>query len=367
MIKRITQLIKENFVFIKFGISGSSALVSDLFFLYIFHAILEIPLVFSVYLAYSISFFVSFVLQKFWTFRNKEKNRAHKQFLMYVVVGVTGLNLNTYFVHLLVSKYSVFYLIAQFVVAVLLGMVNFLVYRFIIFKEKKYWIRDMKNVLIATSFFPPDKGANANYAEILCRDLPQNGYNLRVVTYSDLEPRACKKKKYEGYVLYKISRKQTLWWSYFLYFKKIWRHLYWADFVYILGTVNEGVPACLACKLRRRKYVLRVTGDYTWEQGRDRFNITDNLNDFQSKNYVFEVEFLRYLQKFVARRAEAIIAPREELKKNILSWGVDANKVKIFNCDYNKEKNDIQERAKALKEIVLIIKSLTSKSTVSKS
>jgi len=333
-------------------------MVVDLFFLFLFHDFLNIELIYSVYLAYSISFLVSFLLQKFWTFQNNDKKRTHKQFIMYMVVGITALNLNSYFVHLLVTKYEVFYLIAQFSVAIIFGTLNFIIYRFIIFKEKKYWKKNIKNILITTGIFPPDTGGPASYVNILCNELPKRGYKLRIITYSDLQPKECRKQKKNGYILYKISRQQGLLKRYFLYFRKVWRHLYWADIVYTQGPVSEGLPTYLACFLRRRKYILKVVGDYAWEQGSRRYNVDDALDNFQSKNYSFEVEIMRFIQKTVATRASIVITPSNYLKTIVNTWGVSNEKIKVVYNTVNSNskqltKIDAKSKIGESKDIIL--------------
>lgn len=358
MIKKIAQFLKDYYIFLKFGISGCSAMATDLFFLYTFHDIFKFKLYLSVLMAYSISFVVSFLLQKFWTFKNNEKNKTQRQFFMYVGVGVSGVIFNSLMVQLLVSKYGVYYLFAQLFIAGFIGVVNFLVYRFVIFREKRYWKKNMKNILIATGIFPPDHGGPASYVNILSKELPKMGYKLRIVTYSDLTPKKCKKVKNKGFILYKISRQQGIFMRYFLYFKKIWRHLYWADAVYIQGPVSEGLPAFIACYLKRRKYMLKVVGDYAWEQGSRRYNVNDTLDDFQGKNYSFEVEVMRYIQKTIARKAELVITPSYYLKKVVNAWGVDNKKIDVIyntvnDCEDNYVKSEIKNKIGEDRDIIL--------------
>ena len=120
---------------IKFVISGSLAGGTDLVFLFIFHHIFSLPIVLSTSLAFILSFAVSFTMQKFWAFRNFDKERVKKQFSLYMLNAFIGLNLNGALMHLLVNEYNVWYLLAQVIVSVVIGTYNFFIYRFIIFKK----------------------------------------------------------------------------------------------------------------------------------------------------------------------------------------------------------------------------------------
>ncbi len=120
----------------KFIISGCFAGGSDLVFLFVFHGLLHWHIVLSTSLAFVLSFVVSFTLQKFWTFRNYDKQVAGQLFL-YFLNAFLGLTMNGWLMHLLVSRLHIWYLLAQIIVNVALAFYNFLVYKFIIFREGK--------------------------------------------------------------------------------------------------------------------------------------------------------------------------------------------------------------------------------------
>jgi putative flippase GtrA len=110
---------------------------TDLIFLFIFHGLLHINLVLSTSVAFILSFLVSFTLQKFWTFRNYSEDKVVHQLSLYVLNAFIGLNLNGTGMHLLVNKYAVWYMLAQIIVNLVLGVWNFFVYKFIVFNIGK--------------------------------------------------------------------------------------------------------------------------------------------------------------------------------------------------------------------------------------
>jgi glycosyltransferase involved in cell wall biosynthesis/putative flippase GtrA len=120
--------------FAKFFISGVSAAVADFSLLFIFTEFFHVWYLWSVNLAFGISFFVSFTLQKFWTFEDNEKSKIKWQFPAHLGLGIANLCINGFAVYFLVETFGVWYMLAQFIVTALLAIESFFVYR-VIFKK----------------------------------------------------------------------------------------------------------------------------------------------------------------------------------------------------------------------------------------
>jgi putative flippase GtrA len=120
---------------LKFIVSGSSAAAVNISLLFLFHGVLKLELIFSTSAAFIISFLVSFTLQKFWAFRNFRRDKLAGQLFLYALNAAVGLNLNGLFMHLLVNRGGVWYLLSQVIVSAVLAFWNFAVYKFIIFRE----------------------------------------------------------------------------------------------------------------------------------------------------------------------------------------------------------------------------------------
>lgn len=121
---------------VKFIIAGCFSGGTDLFVLFILHGLLKLEIVLSTSGAFIISFLVSFTLQKFWTFRNHNQSLLARQLTLYISAALISLYLNGLAMHTLVNRLAVWYLLAQFVVNLVLGLCNFLVYKFIIFRKQ---------------------------------------------------------------------------------------------------------------------------------------------------------------------------------------------------------------------------------------
>ncbi len=168
-------------------------------------------------------------------------------------------------------------------------------------------------ILIATPLFPPDIGGPATYSKLLSDELPKRGVEVDVLSYGFISPEAPK-----------IFR-------YLFYFLKIFKRAFGADLIYAQDPVF-GLAPCVASLILRKPFVLKVVGDYAWEQGVNRFGVKELLDEFLDKKYGFRVEFLRRVERFVARSAGAIIVPSQYLKFVIEKWGVRPEKIKfIYN------------------------------------
>lgn len=122
---------------VKFFIAGSLAGGTDLVLLFLFHGVFKWPLVLSTSLAFVFSFLVSFTLQKLWTFRNFNQDKVLGQFILYILNAFIGLNINGFLMYYLVNKFGIWYIFAQIVVSLTIGVYNFIVYKSIVFKIGK--------------------------------------------------------------------------------------------------------------------------------------------------------------------------------------------------------------------------------------
>ena len=207
-------------------------------------------------------------------------------------------------------------------------------------------MNNKKKILAATGIFPPDIGGPATYVNTLFGELPKQGFEVKVVTYAD------KNQKFENNFndakIFRVSRNQNIIFRYFKYFLRIWKLISWADLVYIQDPISSGIPASLACRLRGKKYYLKIVGDYAWEQGRQKYGVNENLDDFQTKKYGWQVTLIRFFQKQTAINAAKIIVPSNYLKSIVLQWGITEEKINVI---YNSvRKAEIVEEKEVLRK-----------------
>jgi glycosyltransferase involved in cell wall biosynthesis len=86
-------------------------------------------------------------------------------------------------------------------------------------------------------------------------------------------------------------------------------------------------------KLRRKPFLIRLGGDYAWEQGRVRFGLTETLDEYLTKKTPrpLMVRILAGLQSFVVSRALRVVAPSQYLKGVIATWGVKSENIVVIH------------------------------------
>jgi len=176
-----------------------------------------------------------------------------------------------------------------------------------------------KRVLIATGIFPPEVGGPATYSKILLDELSKENFGVRVLSFGNIRR-----------------------------FPKILRHIayglktFWmgrnSDVIFAQDPVSVGFPAMLAAKILRKKFLLKIVGDYAWEQGVQRFGVKKVLDDFLKNRYRWEVELFRKIECLVANRADKIIVPSEYLKGVVTKWGIGPEKIYVvYNAFQDNE------------------------------
>lgn len=175
-------------------------------------------------------------------------------------------------------------------------------------------------ILLATGIFPPQIGGPATYSKLLYDELPKRGIEVEVSNFGDYLDKP------------KLVR-------HFLYFRELLKKAQGADVIYALDPVSVGLPALFASQIHRKKLMLRVAGDYAWEQGTQRFGVRDTLDDFARNHsgYSWQVKLFKTVQKYIALGAKRIIVPSAYLKSIVSLWGIDESKIQVIYNGFHME------------------------------
>ena len=131
MLNRLTQ----NRVF-RYLVSGGIATTTGLILLYTFTEWLGLWYLFSAILAFIVTFFVSFTLQKFWVFKETSKDRIIMQGGAFLTIAIVNLGINTLGMFVLVSKLHVWYMLAEVLVLAFIATENYFLQRNLVFVKK---------------------------------------------------------------------------------------------------------------------------------------------------------------------------------------------------------------------------------------
>lgn len=187
-------------------------------------------------------------------------------------------------------------------------------------------------VLIATPLYPPELGGPATYSRALEEGLPTRGVEVTLVKFGDVKhlPKGIRHA---------------------LYFWRVLMAGRTADVILALDAVSVGFPTMLASKVLRKPYIVKIVGDYAWEQGRSRAKMWLPLDEFvHTKDLPPLVHFLRLVQKNVVLAAQKIIVPSQYLQTIVSAWGVPEERITvIYNAVPEEQNGDVPETLKEKK------------------
>ena len=167
-------------------------------------------------------------------------------------------------------------------------------------------------IVIATPLYPPEIGGPATYVALLEEGLPTKGIEVEVVKFSDVRH------------LPKLIR-------HYAYYRRVLTAARNADMVFALDPVSVGLPALKAAQKAGKPCIVKIVGDYAWEQGQQRFGVTQNLDDFVKTHQTsFMVRILQKIQTQVATTASRVIVPSEYLKRVVSAWGTSSDNIKVI-------------------------------------
>lgn len=157
-------------------------------------------------------------------------------------------------------------------------------------------------VLIATGLYPPEIGGPATHTRMLESGLPAHGVEVEVLPFRSV-------RKFPPIVRHLV------------YARKLYKAGRTADLLFAQDPFSCGLPALIATHFLKIPLVVRIPGDYAWEQARERHGVTDTVDDFQHKKYGFMIELTRTLEQFVVRRADHVVTPSTYVGRIVAGWG----------------------------------------------
>lgn len=122
----------------RYILSGGTAAFVNLAGLYILVRFFGFHYLLSATIAFIIAFIVSFLLQKYWTFGNFERQRGvvQKQLSTFFLIALINLGLNTTLMYFFVGMCGFWYMFAQFLSSGLIALSSFFLYKIFVFKKQ---------------------------------------------------------------------------------------------------------------------------------------------------------------------------------------------------------------------------------------
>jgi len=154
-------------------------------------------------------------------------------------------------------------------------------------------------ILITTGIYPPQIGGPSQYAKNLRENLEKKGHKVNVKTY-------------------KLGNFLPTGLRHLYFFLKVIPSVVRSDFCIILDTLSVGFPTILACKFFRKQSVVRIGGDFLWEQYVERTGKKILLRKFYNKEI-------------------ADLSLKEKIILKLTRWTVKNSKALVFNTKWQAE------------------------------
>lgn len=149
---------------------------------------------------------------------------------------------------------------------------------------------NVKKILLISAFFPPSVGGPATFVSSVGPEFVKKGYGI---TYANLE-------------LYKNFSKLR---QQFFFIWDVWKKIKDVDLVVICDTWSVLIPAAFISILRRKKYLVRIGGDFLWESYISRTKEHRKLSLFYASKpkHNLKEKIIFYLTRVFLARADAVI------------------------------------------------------------
>ena len=121
---------------IKFLIAGGTSTSIDIF---VFTALIYwvgLWYIASSISSFIIAFWVSFGLQKFWTFRDKNTEKIVTQTYLYFIVAIVNLGISTLLIYIFVDYIHIHKFISKVIANIIITLESFFIYRYFIFAKR---------------------------------------------------------------------------------------------------------------------------------------------------------------------------------------------------------------------------------------
>jgi|GEM_PF-2415455 len=185
----------------------------------------------------------------------------------------------------------------------------------------------MKKIVIATGIFAPDIGGPATYLSQYIPHLQQEGIEVSVVTFAD-DASGVEETDF-GKVI-RIKRTQNIFLKILRYAQGIRREIRDADGLYLHDIGGAGLVTYLVAR-KRIPYIVRIGGDFIWEQAFQSGKTTLGYEAYQGKERgIYALR--RKLANVILRSAKVVIVPSTFLQSIARQWDIGSpEKVQVVS------------------------------------
>lgn len=184
-----------------------------------------------------------------------------------------------------------------------------------------------KRILITSGIYPPEIGGPASYGRALAGKLAESN-DVTLITYSPVINWPDDKK--EKFRIMRVWNKWPKGLKHLIYFFRVLFAISEVDVVLSLNAVSAGVPALICARMFKKKFIVKIVGDYAWETAVNSGETVLLLNDFQKSKKTGRTKRLSKLQSWVCKKADKIIVPSQYLNSIVTGWGAPSARIQVI-------------------------------------
>lgn len=200
-------------------------------------------------------------------------------------------------------------------------------------------------ILIATGIYPPQSGGPSYYAKSLKEEFEKLGHRVTVRTFS-------------------IERRLPTGIRHIVYFFKTLPAFLLSDKVLVLDTFSVAFPVALMQALYRKVAVVRIGGDFLWEQHVERTGEKILLSEFYTKPRVYtrkEKTIFHLTHWAISKMTHVVFTTRYQATIWERPYDISPQHVTVIENAYEDRRVDAREPVK--KNFVCIVRRLKWKNT----
>ncbi len=370
MFNYLSKLLKQEKYrqFFRYCVGGAIAFVVDFSLLYVLTEFLKVWYLWSATISFSLAAVVNYLIQRYWTFNSTDR-RIARQFFIFLSVQTVGLFINNIIMYVAVEYFSLWYLFAKILSTGAVLIWNFGASKIFVFNEKSFSKRN--DILIAANSCPFQFNETAYYIQRISDYLERVGHNVKIVCYSfkssnkfkndNEKPNTQFVNLVSRFDLARVNNRLPSLIKYLVFFIKLFNHALWVKVIYAQDPVASGLPAWLVARLLHKRIIVKISGDYAWEQAQLYSATRRNIDDWQREpsfsslrgwiNY--KLRLINFIQRSVVRNADVVIVPSYYLKKILQLWGVAPNSIRVVynSAEFNQIKKIDKLKAQAMIKI----------------
>ncbi|MDO8265053.1 MAG: glycosyltransferase family 4 protein [Candidatus Parcubacteria bacterium] len=182
-------------------------------------------------------------------------------------------------------------------------------------------------ILIATPIAAPSIGGPATYIKNLFQILEKEGISSVLISYNSLK-----------------SYPQPL--RFLLYSASLLSKAGGCDLIYGFNIISSGLPAFFCSKIFRKKFIIRLGGDFLWERAVEEGRSEATLKDYYKEPKSIRERIFIWLIKRVLKGADRIIFTSDFQKEIYIDfYDLDRSKISIIGNPFPEKINGNTQNA----------------------